>query len=173
MLLPRTSGLFVCINKLRGSVEYLYDATVGYSGIAYGEIPQELYPLPGLYLNQAQPKDINMHLRRFAIKEIPETEPEFVEWVRQRWQEKDELMEEFYTTGKFPSQLTLEDIGGGVDGEEDGEEKKEVVKKKGGQSVRIPLKSRSMLDYLSPSALNVIALPVLAFAIRYALQQSS
>ncbi|OAQ31664.1 hypothetical protein K457DRAFT_71460 [Linnemannia elongata AG-77] len=173
VLLPRTSGLFVCINKLRGSVEYLYDATVGYSGIAYGEIPQELYPLPGLYLNQAQPKDINMHLRRFAIKEIPETEPEFVEWVRQRWQEKDELMEEFYTTGRFPSQLTLEDIGGGVDGEEDGEEKKEVVKKKGGQSVRIPLKSRAVLDYLSPSALNVIALPVLAFAIRYALQQSS
>lgn len=166
MLLPRTSGLFVCINKLRGSVEYLYDATVGYSGIAYGEIPQELYPLPGLYLNQAQPKDINMHLRRFAIKEIPETEPEFVEWVRKRWQEKDDLMEEFYTTGKFPSQLTVEDIGGE-------EEKKEGSKMKGGESVRIPLKSRAMLDYLSPSALNVIALPVLAFAIRYALQHAS
>ncbi|KAF9547749.1 hypothetical protein EC957_007914 [Mortierella hygrophila] len=170
VLLPRTSGLFVCINKLRGSVEYLYDATVGYSGIAYGEIPQELYPLPGLYLNQAQPKDINMHLRRFAIKEIPETEAEFVEWVRQRWQEKDELMEEFYTTGKFPSQLTLEDIGGG---KEDSEEKKEVVKEKGGVSVRIPLKSRAMLDYLSPAALNVIALPMVALAIRYALQYSS
>ncbi|KAF9132072.1 hypothetical protein BGX30_012795 [Mortierella sp. GBA39] len=170
VLLPRTSGLFVCINKLRGSVEYLYDATVGYSGIAYGEIPQELYPLPGLYLNQAQPKDINMHLRRFLIKEIPETEAEFVEWVRQRWDEKDELMEEFYTTGKFPSQLTLEDIGGG---EEHGEEKKEVVKKKGGESVRIPLKSRAMLDYLSPAALNVIALPMVALAIRYVLQHSS
>ncbi|KAF9128308.1 hypothetical protein BGW39_005180 [Mortierella sp. 14UC] len=168
VLLPRTSGLFVCINKLRGSVDYLYDATVGYSGIAYGEIPQELYPLPGLYLNQAQPKDINMHLRRFAIKEIPETEPEFVEWVRQRWQEKDQLMEEFYTTGQFPSQLTVEDIGGS--------EKKDAVANKssnGGQSIRIPLKSRSMLDYLSPSALNVIALPVLAFAVRYALQYSS
>ncbi|KAG0270479.1 hypothetical protein BGZ95_001674 [Linnemannia exigua] len=152
VLLPRTSGLFVCINKLRGTVDYLYDATVGYSGIAYGEIPQELYPLPGLYLNQAQPQDINMHLRRFAIKEIPET---------------DELMEEFYTTGRFPSQLTVEDIGGV-------EEKEEIVKKSThGQSIRIPLKSRAMLDYLSPSALNVIALPVLAFAIRYALQHSS
>ncbi|KAF8928187.1 hypothetical protein BGZ47_001766 [Haplosporangium gracile] len=171
VLLPRTSGLFVCINKLRGSVEYLYDATVGYSGIAYGEIPQELYPLPGLYLNQAQPKDINMHLRRFAIKEIPETEPEFVEWVRQRWQEKDELMEEFYTSGKFPSQLTVEDIGGVIEEKEGAVVTKE--KKRGGESVRIPLKSRAMLDYLSPSALNVIALPVLAFAIRYALQHSS
>jgi hypothetical protein len=110
-----------------------------------------------------------MHLRRFAIKEIPETEPEFVEWVRQRWHEKDQLMEEFYTTGQFPSQLTVEDIGGSI------EDEKDVVSKSsnGGQSIRIPLKSRALLDYLSPSAINVIALPVLAFAIHYVLQHSS
>ncbi|KAI8606334.1 acyltransferase-domain-containing protein [Dissophora ornata] len=165
VLLPRTSGLFVCINKLRGSVEYLYDATVGYSGIHIGEIPQELYPLPGLYINKAQPKEVNMHLRRFAIKDIPETEPEFIEWVRVRWQEKDDLMDEFYTTGKFPSKLTTEDIDGTVEEPIDG-------KKKEGKSIRIPLKSRKMLDYLSPSAINVIALPILAFAIRYALLRS-
>ncbi|GJJ76380.1 hypothetical protein EMPS_08739 [Entomortierella parvispora] len=194
VLLPRTSGLFVCINKLRGSVEYLYDATVGYSGIHYGEVPQELYPLPGLYLNKAQPKEINMHLRRFALKEIPETEPEFVEWVRARWQEKDELMEEFYTKGKFPSELTLDS-----DAEEEeiektnGEERPKIgssasasssssslsaaakIEKArgGGQSLRFPLRSRAMLDYLSPSALNVIALPLLAVGIRYVLQHSS
>ncbi|KAF9290242.1 hypothetical protein BGZ68_007590 [Mortierella alpina] len=165
VLLPRTSGLFVCINKLRGSVEYLYDATVGYSNVEYGEIPQELYPLPGLYINKAQPKEINMHLRRFAIKDIPTSEPEFVEWVRARWVEKDELMEEFYTKGRFPSQLTAEDIG-----------EKETNKAGGsseGQSVRIPLKSRGMMDYLMPSAINLVALPVLAFAMRYALQQVS
>ncbi|KAF9409415.1 hypothetical protein BGZ94_001963 [Podila epigama] len=183
VLLPRTSGLFVCINKLRGSVDYVYDTTVGYSGIAYGEVPQELYPLPGLYLNQAQPKEISMHLRRFAIKDIPTTEPEFVEWVRARWHEKDDLMEEFYTTGKFPSQLIVEDE------EEVVEETKTEVKEeddstrtmtrsitKGrlqGHSIRIPLKSRSMLDYVPPSALNLMALPVLAFAVRYALQQSA
>ncbi|KAG0367817.1 hypothetical protein BGZ54_003192 [Gamsiella multidivaricata] len=167
VLLPRTSGLFVCISKLRGSVEYIYDATVGYSGVHYGEIPQELYPLPGLYVDQAQPKEINMHLRRFAIKDIPETEPEFVDWVRARWQEKDDLMEEFYTTGKFPSKLTLEDISGS---EEFTDSKKGQTQ---GQSIRIPLKSRNMLDYLSPSALSVIALPIVAFAIRYGLQHSS
>ncbi|KAI1320101.1 hypothetical protein EDD11_002073 [Mortierella claussenii] len=164
VLLPRTSGLFVCINKLRGSVEYVYDATVGYSNIHYGEIPQELYPLPGLYVDKAQPKEINMHLRRFAIKDIPESEPEFVEWVRARWHEKDGLMEEFYTTGKFPSQLTVEDIGGVI------EEDKDEKKAKEGQSIRIPLKLRTTFDFVSP--LNLVALPLLAFAIRYALQQS-
>ncbi|KAG0349054.1 hypothetical protein BG004_002254 [Podila humilis] len=206
VLLPRTSGLFVCINKLRGSVDYVYDATVGYSGIHYGEIPQELYPLPGLYLNQAQPKDINMHLRRFAIKDIPESEPEFVEWVRARWHEKDDLMEEFYTTGKFPSQLVLEDDavhGKEANDEQNGstEEHQTVTQEsengnrrtttivttkttkltkgrlqgQGGQrghSIRIPLKSRSFMDYVPPSAMNLLALPVLAIAVRYALQQS-
>ncbi|KAF9392776.1 hypothetical protein CPB97_010152 [Podila verticillata] len=197
VLLPRTSGLFVCINKLRGSVEYVYDATVGYSGINYGEIPQELYPLPGLYLNQAQPKDINMHLRRFAIKDIPETEPEFVEWVRARWQEKDDLMEEFYTTGRFPSQLALDSESEDVDGGETKEQRqithedvngrkktttiitkttrstKSTKGRRQGQSIRIPLKSRSLLDYVPPSAMNLLALPVLAYAMRYALQQSA
>ncbi|KAF9114304.1 hypothetical protein BGX27_011205 [Mortierella sp. AM989] len=160
VLLPRTSGLFICINKLRGSVEYVYDATVGYSGIHYGEIPQELYPLPGLYIDQAQPKEINMHLRRFAIKDIPETEPEFVEWLRARWTEKDELMEEFYKTGKFPSKLTAEDIGGA---------NSENADNKGGVSIRIPLKTRRTLDYLSPSSMIVLSLPVLAIAALYGL----
>ncbi|KAF9364931.1 hypothetical protein BGX34_012038 [Mortierella sp. NVP85] len=160
LLLPRTSGMFVCVNQLRGSVEYIYDFTVGYSGIHYGEIPQELYPLPGLYVNKAQPKDINMHLRRFAIKDIPESEPEFVEWVRARWREKDDLMEEFYTTGKFPSQLTSEDIGDSGD-------------KKEGVSIRIPLKLRSVFDYVSYSGISLLALPVVAMAIRYALQNSA
>ncbi|KAI9240129.1 MAG: acyltransferase-domain-containing protein [Podila humilis] len=197
VLLPRTSGLFVCINKLRGSVEYVYDATVGYSGINYGEIPQELYPLPGLYLNQAQPKDINMHLRRFAIKDIPETELEFVEWVRARWQEKDDLMEEFYTTGRFPSQLALDSESEDVDGGETKEQRqvthedvngrkktttiitkttrstKSTKGRRQGQSIRIPLKSRSLLDYVPPSAMNLLVLPVLAYAVRYALQQSA
>jgi len=152
--------MFVCVNQLRGSVEYIYDFTVGYSGIHYGEIPQEMYPLPGLYVNKAQPKDINMHLRRFAIKDIPESEPEFVEWVRARWREKDDLMEEFYTTGKFPSQLTSEDIGDGGD-------------KKEGVSVRIPLKLRSVFDYVSYLGISLLALPVAAMAIRYALQNSA
>ncbi|KAF9955344.1 hypothetical protein BGZ70_010264, partial [Mortierella alpina] len=165
VLLPRTSGLFVCINKLRGSVEYLYDATVAYSNVEYGEIPEELYPLPGLYINKAQPKEINMHLRRFAIKDIPTSEPEFVEWVRARWVEKDELMEEFYSKGRFPSQLTAADIGE--------KETKTAGGSTEGQSVRIPLKARGMMDYLMPSVLNLIALPVLAFAMRYAVQQAS
>ena len=179
-------------------MDYLYDATIGYSGIHYGEVPQELYPLPGLYVNKAQPKDIHMHLRRFALKEIPETEPEFVEWVRARWLEKDDLMEEFYTQGQFPSELLLdsdadnkpdaaENTGSNNEGRQEGKPKagsspssasvlsagKIERARGGGQSLRFPLRSRAMLDYLSPSALNVIALPLLAVGIRYVLQHSS
>ncbi|KAF9577167.1 hypothetical protein BGW38_007803 [Lunasporangiospora selenospora] len=175
VLLPRTSGLFVCVNKLRGSVEYLYDATVGYSGIHYGEIPQEVYPLPGLYVNMAQPKEIRVHLRRFLVKDIPETEPEFVEWVRARWQEKDDLMEEFYTTGKFPSQLSLDNDSEGAQDEKtkDTEEKTEVTRAKEGVTVRVPIKARSVMDYMAPSAFNMVALPVIAFVIRFAVQRAT
>jgi lysocardiolipin and lysophospholipid acyltransferase len=32
-LLPRSTGLFLCLAELRGSVEYLYDCTLAYEGI--------------------------------------------------------------------------------------------------------------------------------------------
>jgi lysocardiolipin and lysophospholipid acyltransferase len=32
-LLPRSTGLLFCLKELKGSVEYLYDATVAYEGV--------------------------------------------------------------------------------------------------------------------------------------------
>ncbi|KAG5455510.1 MAG: hypothetical protein BJ554DRAFT_5050 [Olpidium bornovanus] len=33
-------------------------------------------------------------------------ENEFSGWLRQRWEEKDELMDAFYRDGRFPGQVT-------------------------------------------------------------------
>ena len=33
MLLPRSTGLFFCLNELKDTVEYVYDCTVAYEGI--------------------------------------------------------------------------------------------------------------------------------------------
>jgi len=33
MLLPRSTGMFFCLNELKDSVEYVYDCTVAYEGI--------------------------------------------------------------------------------------------------------------------------------------------
>src|SRR2546421_692726 len=39
--------------------------------------------------------------RNWAVDKGPEDEDKFTEWLRQRWIEKDALMEEFYTNGRF------------------------------------------------------------------------
>lgn len=47
-----------------------------------------------------------MHWRRFAIADIPlEDQQEFDQWLRARWAEKDELMNQYFETGRFPSAL--------------------------------------------------------------------
>lgn len=47
-----------------------------------------------------------MHWRRFAVADIPlDDQKEFDAWLRARWTEKDQLLDEFYETGRFPSGL--------------------------------------------------------------------
>lgn len=44
-----------------------------------------------------------MHWRRFAISSIPISDPvEFELWIRQRWAEKDDLLEYYMQNGRFP-----------------------------------------------------------------------
>ena len=53
-----------------------------------------------------------MHWRRFAVKDIPVQDHEaFGEWVTERWREKDELLETFYNTGRFPGDDTTNKQG--------------------------------------------------------------
>jgi 1-acyl-sn-glycerol-3-phosphate acyltransferase len=35
MILPRSTGLFFCLQQLRGTVDYVYDSTIAYEGPAY------------------------------------------------------------------------------------------------------------------------------------------
>ncbi|RHZ70593.1 hypothetical protein Glove_269g38 [Diversispora epigaea] len=103
LLLPRSTGLHFCTKALRKSVDYIYDFTIGFEGISAGEFPEDIYTLRGIYLSGKYPRNVHIHIRKFLISEIPEEEEKFTEWLRQRWMEKDALMAEFYTKGKFPS----------------------------------------------------------------------
>lgn len=48
-----------------------------------------------------------MHWRRFAVADIPlDDQKEFDAWLRARWAEKDQLLEECFETGRFPSSLS-------------------------------------------------------------------
>ncbi|KAE8357131.1 hypothetical protein BDV27DRAFT_164806 [Aspergillus caelatus] len=47
-----------------------------------------------------------MYWRRFAVSDIPlDDQKEFDAWLRARWTEKDQLLDEYFETGRFPSDL--------------------------------------------------------------------
>lgn len=47
-----------------------------------------------------------MHWRRFAVAEIPlDDQKDFEAWIMARWEEKDQLLDQFYETGRFPTEL--------------------------------------------------------------------
>jgi Acyltransferase C-terminus len=102
--LPRSTGLRICTTTLGNSVKYLYDCTIGYSGLKTGDIPEDVYTLRGIFFLKRYPKEIHVHLRRFLISDIPTAEEANAAWLRDRWTEKDELLAEFYRTGAFPGE---------------------------------------------------------------------
>lgn len=47
---------------------------------------------------------MNLYWRRFRVADIPLDTPEaFETWLREKWYEKDALMEEYLKTGRFPA----------------------------------------------------------------------
>lgn len=105
-VLPRSTGLFFCLQQLRGTVEWVYDCTVGYEGPPKGSYADKYFTLRSTYVQGRPPTSVNMYWRRFAVSDIPlDDQQEFDAWLRARWTEKDELLDEYFETGRFPSAL--------------------------------------------------------------------
>lgn len=102
-LLPRSKGLQFCLKNLRNSTEWLYDCTIGYEGIPPGQFGQDIFTLRSSMFEGRPPKSVNMHFRRFKISEIPiDNDRAFEVWLRNRWREKDYLLEHFAQYNTFP-----------------------------------------------------------------------
>ena len=55
-----------------------------------------------------------MHWRRFKIADLPlDDHDKMYDWLIQRWREKDQLLETFSKTGKFPADKVAVEIEGG------------------------------------------------------------
>lgn len=102
-LLPRSLGLYTCVNSLGNTIDYIYDLTVGIPGVPRGATPQYTYTLASLYVMGLNPGQIHVHFRRFKVSDLPREEEAFSAWLQARWQEKDELLEHFYQKGCFPA----------------------------------------------------------------------
>eukprot|EP01128_Nolandella_sp_AFSM9_P006339 TRINITY_DN3230_c0_g1_i1.p1 TRINITY_DN3230_c0_g1~~TRINITY_DN3230_c0_g1_i1.p1 ORF type:complete len:160 (+),score=26.37 TRINITY_DN3230_c0_g1_i1:181-660(+) len=105
-LLPRTKGFVATIRGLRGRVDAVYDITLAY-GDPINDPRSRVVPPSTLGLALSKfliaPIDVYTHVRRFPIDEIPTDEAEIAQWVTDRWVEKDQILNTFYTTGKFLS----------------------------------------------------------------------
>jgi lysocardiolipin and lysophospholipid acyltransferase len=104
-LLPRSTGLRFCLQNLSSSVHWLYDCTLAYEGVPEDGYPQDYYTLRSLYFEGRPPSGVHMHWRKFPVDQIPLGEDQteqFEKWIRDRWSEKDVLLDHFYKYGKFP-----------------------------------------------------------------------
>jgi hypothetical protein len=117
-------------------VEYIYDFTIGYSGVGANDIPENVYTIQSIFFFHHYPKQIHVHVRRFKIDQIPkEDEEEFSQWVHQIWVEKDELMGHFYKYGVFPPSA-----------DDTSKERSEEVEEKRTVDIPVKLRNNSILD---------------------------
>jgi 1-acyl-sn-glycerol-3-phosphate acyltransferase len=91
VLLPRTKGVTATVTGLRTHLDAVYDVTIGY----VDGVPTIWQWFKG-YTKQAY-----LHVERFPIDDIPQTEDELSEWITQRFYLKDARMAHFYQTGSF------------------------------------------------------------------------
>ena len=69
-----------------------------------GQYAQDIFTLNAAYFQGRPPKSVNMYWRRFKISSIPLYDPiAFEKWLRNRWIEKDRLIEMYLRTGRFPA----------------------------------------------------------------------
>ena len=104
-LLPRSTGLRFCLNELKETTDWLYDCTIAYEGIPPGQFGQDIFTLRSSFFEGRPPKSVNMHWRRFRVSDIPyENTHAFEVWLRNRWREKDYMLEYFSRHTRFPAE---------------------------------------------------------------------
>lgn len=113
-LLPRSKGLQFCIQQLRKTVPYVYDCTIAYEGVPTGQYASEIFTIQAAYFGGKPPKSVNMYWRRFDVWSIPaDDDRAFDNWLRARWIEKDQLLEHYQKTGRFPADTGVDELPDG------------------------------------------------------------
>ncbi|GAA6036364.1 hypothetical protein JCM8097_001686 [Rhodosporidiobolus ruineniae] len=143
LLLPRSTGLFYSLRHLAISLPSLslVDLTVGYpvprtpasTSPSSPLFASDFYDIASVLIFSVPAPELHIHLRTYRVADIPlgdldalKKDPEaecseeerkaFEEWLRERWEEKDALLERFRKEGSFVEPAKK---GAGEDEEED------------------------------------------------------
>jgi len=92
VLFPRTKGFVATVQTLRGHLDAVYDVTIGY----VDGVPTLWQWIKGYV------KKVNVHVRRFSIKELPEEGEALASWLIDLYREKDARLDAYYKEGTFP-----------------------------------------------------------------------
>ncbi|KAL6925929.1 hypothetical protein ACO0SA_000538 [Hanseniaspora valbyensis] len=96
VLLPHVTGLYEVLKTLP-TCKTLYDLTIAYSGVPQDEFAQDIYTIKGVFLEGKSPAIVDIYINGLERTEIPlENMDVFGEWLFERWDLKDQLMERYY-----------------------------------------------------------------------------
>jgi lysocardiolipin and lysophospholipid acyltransferase len=99
VLQPRTRGFVACLAELRGSLDAVYDLTIGYKN----RCPLFINNLYG-----TDPAEVHMHIRRIPLSDIPESEEDMSRWLYEVFYKKDQMLASFSQEGSFPNSGNIE-----------------------------------------------------------------
>ncbi|MFW5739516.1 MAG: lysophospholipid acyltransferase family protein [Myxococcota bacterium] len=91
VLIPRTKGFVASMQGLRNYIDAVYDLTIGY---------ERGVPNLWQYIKGFAPR-AHLHVRRYPVSSLPESEEEMGAWLHERFREKDQLLARFYERGAF------------------------------------------------------------------------
>ncbi|XP_050138371.1 1-acyl-sn-glycerol-3-phosphate acyltransferase PLS1-like [Malus sylvestris] len=96
VMIPRTKGFVTAVKNLRSFVPAIYDVTLA--------VP-EGHSTPSLYmLMERQHTVVKVHVKRYSMTELPESDEGIAQWCRDRFVAKDSLLDKFKAEGTFPGQ---------------------------------------------------------------------
>ena len=104
VLNPKSTGFVYTLKQLRHyKIDAVYDITVGYPDIlAKTEVD--------MLKNNKIPREIHYHVKKFDASAIPEGDEEIQQWLRERWDEKEERLKNFYFHREFKSLPNDEEV---------------------------------------------------------------
>jgi len=93
VLIPRSKGLAFITEKMRGSVDALYDITLGFPD----KVPQN----ESTIFNSDWPAEIHIHTRRIELSSLPKDEAGMEEWTLKTFEAKEKSLEAFKSKQAF------------------------------------------------------------------------